>query len=72
MDWICCSRIIGQARAKVLEPTDAPDVPLMFYEKQSIAVTIRGAILGGGDAAIPHTYCEVYAPLGIKTNVMKL
>ena len=53
----------------MLEQGETPDVPLMYIEKQIIAVTIENAHLGGGEMAIPYTYCEVYAPLEIKTNV---
>ncbi len=53
----------------MLDQGETPDVPLMYIEKQIIAVTIENAYLGGGEMAIPYTYCEVYAPLEIKTNV---
>ena len=47
-----------------------PDDPLKFVSKQLIAVSIPNAYFGGnGVYALPHTYCEVYAPIGLTTNV---
>jgi hypothetical protein len=46
---------------------DASDSPLLFVEKQIIAVTIENAYMDGA-AGIPYTCCEVYAPSEIMTN----
>ncbi len=45
------------------------NMPHLFVEKQVIAVTIRNAYLDGTKEAIPYTYCEVYAPREIMSNV---
>ena len=48
------------------------DSPLLFVEKQVVSVTIPDAYVTEGDrVAIPYTYCEVYAPVDIMTNVSR-
>ena len=44
------------------------DLPYLFLDKEVIAVTIENMFLEA-QGCIPFTYCEVYAPLGINTNV---
>ena len=48
-------------------------MPLLFVEKQIIAVTIPSAFLEGGsgqgEVPIPYTYCEVFAPTELMTKV---
>ena len=45
-------------------------VPQSFAEKQVIAVSVPRAYLVESDhAAIPFTYCEVFAPRGIMSFV---
>ncbi len=44
------------------------DAPLLFVEKQVVAVKIEPAFVEGA-SAIPYSYCEVYAPSDIITNV---
>ena len=59
----------GQPFANVLEG-NARDYPLLFFEKQIIAVRIAEAHLIEGDRyGIPFSYCEVYAPRELMTNV---
>ena len=49
---------------------DFEDVPLVFAEKQMISVSIPNAFLFESDRiSIPYTYCEVYAPAEVTTNV---
>ena len=48
------------------------DSPLLFVEKQVVSVTIPDAhVMEGDRVAIPYTYCEVYAPVDIMTNVSR-
>ena len=44
------------------------DSPLMWSDKETIAVTIENVTLEGF-AAIPYTNCEIYAPVGLNTDV---
>ncbi len=43
-------------------------VPLLFSEKQTIAVEITDAYMDG-DAGIPYTACEVFSPTELMTKV---
>jgi hypothetical protein len=61
--------MVGQAKANVFEG-QMETVPLLFVEKQVVAISIKGAYLTEGDRnAIPFTECEVYAPTEIITPV---
>ena len=60
--------MLGQAKARVLEGD--VDCPLLFVEKQVIAVTIQDTYLDYGDRTpLPYTACEVYAPTEQITQV---
>ena len=45
------------------------DAPHVFAEKQIISVEIPNAYMEGGEEVIPYTYCEVFAPSDIVTQV---
>ena len=54
----------------MLEGRLAEVVPLLFVEKQVLAVTIHDAFVLAGDRSyLPHTMCEVYAVRELITNV---
>jgi hypothetical protein len=57
---------LGLERPHVFE--GSVDLPYLFVDKQVIAVTIKDVYLNA-PGVLPFTYCEVYAPLGINTNV---
>jgi hypothetical protein len=44
------------------------DLPYMFIDKQIMAVSVENMYLRSM-GVLPFTCCEVYAPLGINTNV---
>ena len=44
------------------------DLPYLFVDKHVLAVTGKDIFLASA-GMLPYTYCEVYAPLGINTNV---
>ena len=57
----------GQAQAASVR--NAPTFPNRYTDKHVLAVTIDNAYLDGAYDLVPYSSCEVYAPLGIKTNV---
>ena len=59
--------ISGSVRPQVLDG-EASDSPMLFVEKQIIAVAIADGFMEGA-AGIPHSCCEVYAPSEHMTNV---
>ena len=65
MPWV-----IGMAQANMLEGPLFSS-PHVFVEKQVIAVTIANAFLDGTTEAIPYSYCEVYAPTELMSDVCR-
>ncbi len=69
---LCPTFHLGPEKANVLDG-DFENIPLIFKDKQVISVNIPDAFLEGGSdtyAAIPFTYCEVYAPQEHMTKVV--
>ncbi len=62
---------LGAPRAQVFEGNIEPEnTAHIFVEKQVVAVHILDAHLLQADRfALPYTYCEVYAPADVSTNV---
>ena len=68
VERIYCS-FSGRPSAASLEGP-ATDVPLLFLEKNVFAVTIPNAFIDGDEVlSLPFSYCEVYAPTSVITNV---
>eukprot|EP00054_Salpingoeca_dolichothecata_P026414 m.188814 g.188814 ORF g.188814 m.188814 type:complete len:426 (+) comp25649_c1_seq17:1169-2446(+) len=44
------------------------DIPLRFKDKQTIAVTIENVYMEGA-GGVMYTDCEVYAPIGLQTDI---
>ena len=58
----------GFAQPNVLEGA-FEQLPHYFVEKQTLLVQLPQAFVIGADQAIPFTYCEVFAPTWLMTNV---
>ena len=75
MSFISCQKksrlhLSGQAQANVFEGRLIDKTPLLFTEKQVLAVKINDAFVLAGDRAyLPHSMCEVYAVRELVTNV---
>ena len=60
----------GLEHARTFDAVSINGVPMMFREKQILAITLHDAFLTfGGKNPLLHSFCEVYAPRGPMTNV---
>ena len=66
MCWHSPHATSGLERPRVLE--GEVDLPYLFLDKPIVTVELNNAYLESS-GMLPYTYCEVYAPLGINTNV---
>jgi hypothetical protein len=52
--------------------SELPEVDLLFFDKQTIAVSIPNAFLEGHNEIVPFTACEVFSHLDLNADVSSI